>query len=158
MHGTKKIDFASRINPELIQSLDGMIISFGLVDVIWHIEKQAIKQNKSVAEIIDELVTSYIKNILSIKKAFPHYFNPIIIIAVTPPPIIDRITVTTALNDSISYHAKQNNIPFWDPYISCRDSNGLLLSQYDQGDCCHFAVKNNQIIVDSLYCFLENLS
>lgn len=164
LHGTQKIDFSSLINTKYIENLDAILFSFGLVDVIWHIKPQALKQNKSFEEIIEALITPYINNILNIKRIFPHYKGHLIIMATTPPvfsqsPLTpeERLFISQTLNKALQYHALKNNIPYFDPYPLLVNDKGTLKEEYDQLDGVHFALKNNQILIDALYYFLKSL-
>jgi hypothetical protein len=47
IHGLKKISLDSLITPHLIHSPDAILLSFGLCDTTFHIEKQCIKQSKT---------------------------------------------------------------------------------------------------------------
>lgn len=164
LHGLQKINLETLINQEHIDSLDAILLSFGLVDVIWHIKPQSLKQNKSIEEIIEELTIPYIQNVLNIKRAFPHYKGHLIIMATTPPvyseaPLTsgERRAISRALNASLKHHTSINNIPYFDPYESCINEEGSLKEEYDSLDGVHFSLKTNQVLIDSFYYFLETL-
>ncbi len=157
IYGLNKINIGTLVYPHLIDSLDAILLNFGSVDVIWHIQKQADKQHKSIAQVIEDLIIPYIDNVLNIRRTFPHFTKPIILMATTPPTSPARMTVSETFNSSLKYHALQNNLVFFDPYAPCIKENGLLKDEYDEHDGIHFSAANNQILVDSLHSLLENL-
>ncbi len=157
INGINKINIGTLVEPHLIESLDAILLNFGTVDIIWHIKKQADKQHKSIEEVIEDLIIPYIDNILNIKRTFPHFTKPIIIMATTPPISLARMHISKTFNSSLKYHALQNNLIFFDPYAPCIKENGLLKHEYTEQDEIHFSTPNNQILIDSLYYFLENL-
>ncbi len=157
IHGINKYNIASLVEPALVNSLDAILLNFGCVDIIWHIQKQADKQNKLIEEVVEDLIIPYIDNVLNIRRTFPNFTKPIILMAPTPASTMERVTINNVLNASLRYHALQSNLIFFDPYEPCIDDKGILKPEYDEKDGIHFCAYKNQILIDSLYYFLENL-
>ena len=134
----KQNDFFNFYNLTLNNTI--ILFNFGEVDCRYHIGRQIKEKNRSLNEVIDQLILNYVN---FIKKIQNQTKSLIIISSIIPPSnmtfnpkapyygsIQERAMITDLLNLKLKNACVQNNILFIDPYVSFRDENSFLIEKF----------------------------
>lgn len=151
------INFANKAN---LQNNDIIILAYGEIDCRCHIRRQ-VDMGKNEDEIINELVTNYIK---TIKNNMTVASVKVIIVGVIPStkktdfeghhgpithefPFVgsdeDRVRYTNKVNKLLETEAKNNNYIYFNPYLYYTRDDGTLKRELSDlgvhvGDNSHF--------------------
>jgi len=131
------------VNNENLQSNDIIILAYGEIDCRCHVQRQ-VDMGRNEDEIINELVTNYIR---TIKNNITEAIVNAIIVGVIPPtkqtehdalhgPIMhefpfvgsdeDRVRYTRKVNNALEAAAKNNNYIYFNPYSYYTRDDGTL--------------------------------
>jgi hypothetical protein len=147
------------INADFLQSNDIIILAYGEIDCRCHVQRQ-VDMGRNEDDIINELVTNYIKTIKSNVTAIVK----VIIVGVIPStkkidfeghhgpithefPFIgsdeDRVRYTNKVNKLLETEAKNNNYIYFNPYFYYTRDDGTLKHELSDlgvhlGDNSHF--------------------
>jgi hypothetical protein len=147
-------------NADFLQSNDIIILAYGEIDCRCHVQRQ-VDMGRNEDDIINELVTNYIK---TIKSNITAVSVNVIIVGIIPPtkktdfetynePIThnfpflgsddDRVRYTSKINISLEAAAKNNNYIYFNPYFYYTRDDGTLKHELSDltvhlGDNSHF--------------------
>lgn len=174
LHGINKIGFHSITNYELAQTMDALLFSFGEIDVRCHIEKQSLKQNRSIDDILEELTNNTMLNLINLRTALSPYKGPFLIFSILPPvenPTGDsacfprhgtletRVYITRQMNSLLRQKAalhNQYNIHILDLHALFTQENGTLKTEISD-NLHHLHPHHNQPVIDELYTLLQKI-
>lgn len=140
-----------------LSTINTVCFTFGALDILIHIHKQAIIQQKSYSELIQELITPYIQNILDFKKT--HNYNyKIVIMAPTPPPpgcLPHTVEIYNIFNTILAQQANSESLLFFNPFSEWVDEKGFLLPHYYSGLGAHLHPEKTQELLQKLHTFIN---
>jgi hypothetical protein len=130
--------------PDLgVQEGEVVVFAFGEIDVRCHIGKQRDLGNRTLDQVIDDLVHSYLNTILLNRLLYKDLIC--IVYSVTPPAnsdnpafpsygtLEDRIAISKKLNERLASACQQMGIEFLDVYHAYATNEGSLNMNYSDG-------------------------
>lgn len=150
-----------------VQQNDYVVFVFGEIDVRWHIGKQRDFKFRSIDEILNTLVTKYIKTIKDYRIQYQNIH--LIVYSIVPPTnnyphpqiygtLEDRIEITQKLNAKLLEACKKENLRFLDVYNDYALPDGSLNLTLSDGTL-HIGIPFNQALAYRLNQIIyQNLS